>query len=242
VYYKPLLEAVQKDFAVLSIREPHSFFYSIIGFQDHHWFLKTETSFVHNGKIVLEQLSNKFRSAICLFAGKRVWLKNSYYFGFLDHKCPFDPSQSISDLDPTEHHQCFVQVLNNCFDDLVKYEDADQLYKAQKKVDIPVLEYFLNVPYEEKDAAKQVGAQWSEAFYPPRYLNRWYIDIQYIQDIRPFLRWANPKDHPFLLDLCERRNKFEEIYGKARQEAKENFEASKTAVIKAFLETKKKQT
>lgn len=241
MYCKPLFEAIQKDFVILSIKEPYSFFYSIVGHQNRHWFLKTETIFVDNGKSVLQELSQNYDSAIMICSGRRTWIKKLSYFNSLQCDTPLDPQSLVPDLDPQAQHQCFVQVLNNCFEFLTRYDKAEQQYKAQKKVEIPVLEYFLNVPYDEKKEASRSGAQWSEwnGNDTQRFLYRWFIPMDLISDVRPFLRWAHPNDHQFLIDLCERRNKFEAVWGKARQDAKKNFESSKVAVIKAFLEQKK---
>ena len=46
----------------------------------------------------------------------------------------------------------------------------------------------LNVPFEEKDEAKELGARWDPE------IKKWFIPKE--NDATPFEKWINPKNYP----------------------------------------------
>lgn len=239
MFSKPTVDALKHDFVLITAGEPERLTYSIIGYDENrsaHWFPRQATTTTTDGASVLKQLATQYEVAIFLFS-RRSWFKKYCQFKFVDTNSVFDPDEAIQHLPTHIRHECVLQILNQCFNSYARLQEINKQYWTAKNifVPVPVLEYALRVPFEEKDEAKQCGAIWSKSLHNNHPFNHWLIHFKYVSDIRPLLKWANPEDRQFLLNVWKRKKEFEARYGIPLKEAETQFQSERDAAIQLLF-------
>ena len=236
-YPTPPAEIFKKGFVILNVGVPGSFTYSIVGYdekRDERWFFKQEPIDVAGNASVANQLAAQYELAICLETC-RHWFKRCFLFKYLETSSPFDPGLSIQCLEPRLRHQCVLRIMSQCFDSYEQaYELRHQYWIAKKQeVPVPIREYFLSVPFDQKEEAKRCGAIRPSS----PFVKHWIINMETVRDVRPLLKWAHPEDHQFLLNVCRRKRLFEQQFGDPALEAEERFLSDRGSAIEKMLMT-----
>ena len=235
---QPLLQSMQKDFCLISFGKQKSFTFSIVGYDNNQWFLRKNTTNVARDLSSLDELGKQYDTAICFNYTSLSWYTVCHSLHFINYDHSLTLHLDNEKLPPETIHQCFVHVLNNCFELCVEYEQLKRKLKVKEMTDFPVYRYYLNVPFEDKDEAKRLGARWVGLNNTECFNYRWYIPLEDINDIRPLLQWAHPDDHDFLISICKRMNQFrqqKDHYDQLVENAKDRLELAKATAIQSFF-------
>ena len=198
------LHTLLNDFVVLVPRDVGALTCAIVSREKNRWIL-LEDSYKDYSLLELRNLAKTHKTAIVMNIENRRWFKEKWIFENQEYLCPFFKTKDWIFTPYLMHFQCFVHIINKCFYPFAEYIYAKAEYEENLGKVTPIQKYFLNVPYKEKNNAKELGARWQGTER-----RQWYIPIEddSIQDITPFLKWVHPDDQDFLVNIYERRKEF----------------------------------
>ena len=244
--YFDCLESLKNGFVLIIPNQKPQMSIALVQYEKGIWSLKEGPCEIED-LTVLKTLSEQYQTGVILNTKNRRWYcSQTLYIKNIIKSPKLFVSKDLN-MSNKLHMKCYIHMLNRCFSSFLSLKKGLESYHQGYQSVTPVKRYYLTVPYEEKNEARALGARWSETYgeleeyFQQPFYYQWFINFEEnLEDIKPLLKWANPKDHSFLIDVFERRKNFIEENEKKLSITKSQYENEVKVALDEFLETLRK--